>query len=190
MENFQSESKIFPTDIEIDIDTEKDTDIEIEKEKEKEKNTDIKRERKKENAPEARSFSPSVKKDDFVLKNKYGSYGWVELSDAEHAQLLDELGEAELARCIAYIDESAQSTGNRNHWQDWGLILRRCSRESWGIRQEKPAQKQAAETIGWNGAAYDEAECTPEEKAAAADEHEKLKAYLAKLKALDDGQSG
>jgi len=76
LENFQSESKIFPTDIEI----------------EKEKNTDIKRERKKENAPEAaRSFSPSVKKDDFVLKNKYGSYGWIELSDTEHAQLLDEL---------------------------------------------------------------------------------------------------
>ena len=122
----------------------------------------------------------------FVLKNKYGSYGWVELSDAEHAQLLDELGEAELARCIAYIDESAQSTGNRNHWQDWGLILRRCSRESWGIRQEKPAQKQAAETIGWHGAAYDEAECTDEDKAAAADELEKLKAYLAKLKAPDD----
>jgi|GEM_PF-4935710 len=90
LENFQSESKIFPTDIEIDIDTEKDTNIEIEIEKEK--NTDIKRERKKENAPEAaRSFSPSVKKDDFVLKNKYGSYGWIELSDTEHAQLLDEL---------------------------------------------------------------------------------------------------
>ena len=105
MENFQSESKIFPTDIEIDIDTEKDTDIDIEKEKEK--NTDIKRERKKENAPEARSFSPSVKKDDFGYKNKYGSYGWVELSDAEYAQLLDELGEAELARCISCQAESA-----------------------------------------------------------------------------------
>ena len=109
----------------------------------------------------------------------------MELSDAEYAQLLDELGEAELARCIAYIDESAQSTGNRNHWQDWGLILRRCSRECWGIRQEKSVPKQGTETIGWHGAAYDEAECTPEGKAAAAADFEHMKAYLAKLKARD-----
>jgi len=186
-EDGQSED-IVPTNRGHDEDiVQKNEDIDnIKKRKENNNKTNnIKREDKKENAPEARSFSPSVKKDDFVLKNKYGSYGWVELSDAEYAQLLDELGEAELARCIAYIDESAQSTGNRNHWQDWGLILRRCSRESWGIRQEKPAQKQAAETIGWNGAAYDEAECTNEDKAAAADELEKLKAYLAKLKAQD-----
>ena len=72
MENFQSESKIFPTDIEID----KDIDLD----KEKEKYSNIKRERKKENAPEASSHSPSDKGNDFVLKNKYGSYGWVELS--------------------------------------------------------------------------------------------------------------
>ena len=89
----------------------------------------------------------------------------------------------ELARCIAYIDQSAQSTGNRNHWQDWALILRRCSREQWGIRQEKPVPKKQDETIGWHGAAYDEEECTPEEKAAAAADFERMKAYLAKLKA-------
>ena len=182
LENFQSESKIIPTDIEIDL--------EKEKEKEKEKYSNIKRERKKENAPEARAHSPSDKGNDFVLKNKYGSYGWIELSDREYAQLLAELGEAELARCIAYIDQSAQSTGNRNRWQDWGLILRRCSRESWGIRQEKSAPKQGTETIGWHGADYDEAECTPEEKAAAAAELDKMKAYLAKLKERDNGQSG
>ena len=104
---------------------------------------------------------------------------------ASGTAILDELGEAELARCIAYIDQSAQSTGNRNRWQDWGLILRRCSRESWGIRQEKSAPKQGTETIGWHGAAYDEGECTPEEKAAAAAEFESMKAYLAKLKARD-----
>ena len=142
-----------------------------------------KKEIKKENAPEARSFSPSVKGSDFVLNNKYGSYEWVELSAEEYSQLLDELGEAELARCIAYIDQSAQSTGNRNHWQDWALILRRCSREQWGVRQDKSAPKQQDETIGWHGAAYDEEECTPEEKAAAAADFERMKAYLAKLKA-------
>ena len=180
LENFQSESKIFPTDIEIDIDTDKDIDIE----KEKEKYSNIKRELKKENAPAA-ARSPSVKENSFVNKNEYGSYGWVKLTDDEHAQLVDELGEAELVRCIAYIDESAQSTGNRNRWQDWALILRRCSREQWGINREKSAPKQGAEAIGWHGAAYDEGECTPEEKAAAAAEFESMKAYLAKLKARD-----
>ena len=120
-----------------------------------------------------------------IDKNKYGSYGWVKLSNDEHAQLLDELGEAELARCIAYIDESAQSTGNRNQWRDWALILRRCSREQWGIgKAEKSAQKQQTGTIGWHGSADDEEECTTDEKAAAATELEQMKAYLAKLKAL------
>ncbi|MBR6521088.1 MAG: hypothetical protein IKT47_00295, partial [Oscillospiraceae bacterium] len=141
-------------------------------------------EREKENAPAA-ARSPSVKNDDFIDKNEYGSYGWVKLSDAEHAQLLEELGEAELARCIAYIDESAQSTGNRNQWRDWALILRRCSREQWGIgKAEKSVQKQQTCTIGWHGSTDDEEECTTEEKAAAATELEQMKAYLAKLKAL------
>lgn len=49
--------------------------------------------------------------------------------------LLDELGETELKRCIAYIDESAQSSGNRNHWKDWSLVIRRCYRDHWRLQQ-------------------------------------------------------
>ena len=67
-------------------------------------------------------------------KKDYGQYGWVKLSDGEYTKLLNDLGEAELLRCIAYIDESAQSTGNKNKWKDWNLVLRRCSREGWGVR--------------------------------------------------------
>lgn len=67
-------------------------------------------------------------------KKKFGAYGWVRLTDDEYARLLDELGEAELQRCIAYIDESAQSSGNKNKWKDWNLVIRRCSRDRWGIR--------------------------------------------------------
>ncbi len=171
LENFQSESKNFP----IDIDTEKDTDTDIEKEKD----IYIEKERKKENAPAA-ARSPSVKKEDFVLKNKYGSYGWIELSENEYAQLLDELGEAELARCIAYIDQSAQSTGNRNRWKDWVLILRRCSRESWGIRQEKSAPKQPTDRIGYHPAEDEYSDYGNAREAA--EEFERMKVYLAKLK--------
>lgn len=63
----------------------------------------------------------------------FGQYGWVRLSDREYAKLLQDFGQAELNRCIAYIDESAQSTGNKNKWRDWNLVLRRCHRDRWGL---------------------------------------------------------
>lgn len=65
-------------------------------------------------------------------RRKYGTYGWVKLTGQEYARLLKELGEDELARCIKYIDESAQSNGNKNKWKDWNLVIRKCSREGWG----------------------------------------------------------
>lgn len=65
-------------------------------------------------------------------KKKYGQYGWVRLTDDQHDSLEKKLGTAELERCIAYIDESAQATGNKNGWKDWNLVIQRCSREHWG----------------------------------------------------------
>lgn len=65
-------------------------------------------------------------------KTKHGQYGWVQLTDEEHSRLLNDLGESEFKRCVAYIDESAQATGNKNKWRDWNLVLRKCSREGWG----------------------------------------------------------
>lgn len=70
-------------------------------------------------------------------REKHGRYGWVRLTGEEHRRLLQELGAAELERCIGYIDELAQSTGNKNKWRDWNLVLRRCAREGWGKREEK-----------------------------------------------------
>lgn len=68
-----------------------------------------------------------------VTRHKYGEYGWVRLSDEEHDRLLNELGEAELTRCITYVDESAQSNGNKNKWKDWNLVIRKCTRDRWGM---------------------------------------------------------
>jgi hypothetical protein len=64
------------------------------------------------------------------------------LTQEQHARLLADLGAEELSRCITYIDESAQSNGNKNKWRDWNLVIRRCSREGWGrnIRQSTPAK--------------------------------------------------
>lgn len=65
-------------------------------------------------------------------RKKYGQYGWVLLTDEEHSRLLNDLGETEFKRCVTYIDESAQATGNKNKWREWNLVLRKCSREGWG----------------------------------------------------------
>lgn len=66
-----------------------------------------------------------------VCKKTYGEFGWIRLSDQEYADLQREMGDEQLRQCIAYIDESAQSTGNRNHWLDWRTVLRRCYQKRW-----------------------------------------------------------
>ena len=66
-------------------------------------------------------------------RHAHGQYGWVKLTGEEYSRLLADLGEAELARCIAYVDEAAQSTGNKNKWKDWNLTIRKCHRDGWGL---------------------------------------------------------
>ena len=78
-------------------------------------------------------------------RKSYGQYGWVKLSDEEYSRLSNDLGQAELERCIAYIDESAQSTGNKNKWRDWNLVIRRCHRDRWGLG--KGASKPNAKPV-------------------------------------------
>lgn len=66
------------------------------------------------------------------VRKSYGTYGWVKLTVEEYHRLLNDLGEAEVKRCIAYVDESAQTTRNKNKWRDWNLVIRKCSRDGWG----------------------------------------------------------
>lgn len=68
-------------------------------------------------------------------KVKFGEYGWVRLTNDEHSRLVSEFGETTVKSAIRYIDESAQSTGNKNKWKDWNLVVRRCIREGWGKRR-------------------------------------------------------
>ena len=96
---------------------------EKEKDKEKDKETEEYIE------PPAAAPAPSE-----PVKRKHGEYGWVRLTDEQYSKLLKELGPAELERCIAYVDESAQSSGNKNKWKDWNLVVRKCHREGWGLR--------------------------------------------------------
>ena len=67
-----------------------------------------------------------------TARKSYGEFGWVKLTDDEFNRLLNDLGEAEVKRCIAYVDESAQTTGNKNKWRDWNLVVRKCHKQNWG----------------------------------------------------------
>ena len=80
-----------------------------------------------------------------AIRHKRGEYGWVLLSDDEYARLLRDLGEAELKRCIDYVDNRAQLTSNKNGWKDWNLTIRNCHREGWGLRSFTPAPAQPQE---------------------------------------------
>ncbi len=105
---------------------EKEIEIEIEKE------TDIEKEESMEPPAAPPAPAPEPPK---PVRHKYGEYGWVRLTDEEHARLLKDLGGEELQRCITYVDESAQRTRNKNKWSDWNLVVRKCHREGWGMKQ-------------------------------------------------------
>ena len=89
-----------------------------------------------------------------LILHRYGEYGWVKLTDKQHEKLVQELGEAELNRCIKLIDESAQSTGNKNRWKDWNLVIRRCHREGWG----KNKTNDSGSDMSWTKKLYQEEE--------------------------------
>ena len=96
-------------------------------EKEKENKIEIEKECEYNN-------TPIIEK---VEKIKFGEYGWVKLKPEDYSRLISDYGESEVKRAIRYIDESSQSSGNKNKWKDWNLVVRRCIREGWGARQEQ-----------------------------------------------------
>lgn len=72
-----------------------------------------------------------------------GEYGWVKMTDAQYEKLIKDFGMEEVKRSIAYVDESAQQTGNKNKWKDWYLTVRKCCREKWGANRQQVADNTA-----------------------------------------------
>ena len=64
--------------------------------------------------------------------HKWGQYGWVKLTDEQYDRLVREFGAQTTGEAVKYVDESAQTTGNKNKWKDWNLVVRKCIREGWG----------------------------------------------------------
>jgi len=93
--------------------------------------TSIKKLKKEKNEKEDKERIGSSEKP--KLK-KYGEYKWVLLSDEEFTRLIKEYGADMVDHYIKVVDESAQSTGNKNKWKDWNLIVRRAIRDKWGAR--------------------------------------------------------
>jgi len=97
-----------------------------------------------ESQPRRRRAAPPEQK----VRHKRGEYGWVKLTDEEFERLRHELGDEELQRCIAYIDESAQATGNKNKWKDWNLVIRKCNRDSWGLSRRQAPRSSTEDAMG------------------------------------------
>ena len=121
------------------IESEKENEDEKEKENkieiEKENKIEIEKENKIEIEKECEyNNTPIIEK---VEKIKFGEYGWVKLKPEDYSRLISDYGESEVKRAIRYIDESSQSSGNKNKWKDWNLVVRRCIREGWGARQKQ-----------------------------------------------------
>lgn len=87
-------------------------------------------------------------------RKPYGEFGWIRLTDREYGRLCQELGEAELKRCIAYVDESAQATGNKNQWRDWAVVLKKCHRNGWGRGKDGKLPSPPGERPKVPGAVY------------------------------------
>lgn len=63
--------------------------------------------------------------------NKYGNYGWVKLKTSQYAKIKADYKDADLDKQIELLDEYIQSTGNKNKYKDWNLVLRKSLREKW-----------------------------------------------------------
>lgn len=80
-----------------------------------------------------------------AARHTRGQHGYVKLNDEEYSRLVQDLGQTELDRVIAYVDESAAATGNKNKWKDWNLVLRKASREKWGTRSNQKQNQGATD---------------------------------------------
>ncbi len=115
---------------------------ELEPELQQEQGTGNKSKRKKNGA--AAPTPAAAPPESAIERHKYGEYGWVRLSDDEYSRLLEDFGSEELERCITYVDESAQSNGNRNKWKDWNLVVRKCAKYGWGKARGQGTRQSAS----------------------------------------------
>lgn len=88
---------------------------------------------------------PEKKQEEKPKVYNCGKYGWPKLTADQQDTLRYDLGEEEFKRCLNYVDELAQMTGNKYKWKDWNLVIRKCHREQWGVKGDQRKQQKPPE---------------------------------------------
>lgn len=65
------------------------------------------------------------------------------LNNEQYQGLVADLGEQEVKRCIEYLSEYCSTHGKS--YKDWPTMIRKASREKWGLPSPKPAGKGGAD---------------------------------------------
>lgn len=101
-----------------------------EREEKKKSREDSEREREKDPA----AAPPALARD---------SRNLIFLDEAQYSSLIADLGEPELERCVSYLSEYCSTHGKS--YKDWPTMIRKASRERWGVSSSKPGSKGGAD---------------------------------------------
>ena len=121
----------------LDLGLDKDIDLDIEKEISKEKNP---------GGTSPLDTPPSN------IKHKYGTYGWVKLTDKQYETLCKDFNKDLIDRVITKLDEYMQSNGNKNKYKDCNLVIRKAIRENWFKVKNDSFQSASKNPIQWEEA--------------------------------------
>ena len=72
-----------------------------------------------------------IDKEKKPVHHKYGTYGWVKLTQDQYNKLVTDYGKQYVENMIQALDEYLQSNGNKNKYKDFNLVMRKALREHW-----------------------------------------------------------
>ena len=72
-----------------------------------------------------------ILKEKISCTHKYGTYGWIKLTDEQLEKLNKDFGKSLVDKVISALDEYVQSNGNKNKYKDYNLVIRKAIRENW-----------------------------------------------------------
>lgn len=71
------------------------------------------------------------------IKEKYGTYKRINLTNEEYTRLVEDFGEDFINKQIELLDEYIESNNNKNHYTNFNLVLRKAIRENWFDKTKK-----------------------------------------------------
>ena len=83
------------------------------------------------------------------IKHKYGTYGWVKLTDKQYETLCKDFNKDLIDRVITKLDEYMQSNGNKNKYKDCNLVIRKAIRENWFKVKDEEFSSESKRYVEW-----------------------------------------